>query len=115
MPYFMFEGLMFASFVTFIVVAVTLAQAKERYADQPGERPGSTLTWIIISLVAFVVWLFLSFILSVGHNRGATGIRGLLGTIVLYGGPALYVYIGFQQYQLWRPRPPELEQDNSTD
>ena len=51
----MFEGLMFASFVTFVVVAVTLAQAKERYADQPGERPGSTLAWIIISIVAFVV------------------------------------------------------------
>ena len=113
----LFEGMMFASFVTFVVVAVTLVQARERHADQPGNRPRSALFWIIISIVAFVVWLFLSFILNVGHNQGATGIRGLLGTIVVYGGPALYIYTGFQEYQLWRPRSsrPEIEKDDATD
>lgn len=111
----MFEGLMFASFVTFVVVAVTLVQARERHAGGPGDRPRSAVAWIIISIVVFVVWLFLSFILNVGHNQGATGIRGLLGTIVVYGGAPLYIYVGYLQYQRWRPRPPELENDNAAD
>jgi hypothetical protein len=38
-----FDGLLFASCVTFFVVAVIPVQAKERYADQPGERPDSAL------------------------------------------------------------------------
>jgi len=111
----MFEGLLFASFVAFIVVAVTLFQAKERHADAPDGRPLSALAWVIISIVAFVVWLFLSFILNVGHNQGATGIRGLLGRIGTYAGPILYIYIGFQQYQRWRPRlsPAEVENDDA--
>ena len=111
----MLFGLLFASCITLFVVVVTLLQAKARYAGQPGERPRSALTRIIISIAAFVVWFFLSFLLTVGHNRGATGIRGFLWAAVMYGALALYVYLGFRQYQLWRLRPPELEKDNSTD
>jgi len=36
-------GLLPASCVTFFVVAVIPIQEKERYADQPGERPDSAL------------------------------------------------------------------------
>lgn len=99
--------LMFASFTMFIAVTVSLAQLKGRHAIQRGARPLSATAWVVMSLLAVVVWVVLSFILSAGHNQGATGIRGLLGIIVLYGGPVLYLRSGYRLYGLLRTPPPE--------
>jgi hypothetical protein len=101
------QVLMFACFAMFVAVTVSLAQLKGRHAIQRGARPLSATAWVVRSLLAVVVWVVLSFILSVGHNRGATGIRGVLGIIVLYGGPVLYLRSGYRLYGLLRTPSPE--------
>ena len=107
------QVLLFACVVMFVAATVSLAQLNGRHAIQHGARPLSATAWVARSLLALVLWLILSFILSVGHNRGATGIRGLLGTIVLYGGPLLYMRSGFRLYG--RLRTPPDEDSNPAD
>lgn len=103
----LFQGALFACFITFVVVTVSIMQSRRRRADQPRAQHVSTFTWVIASLLGLVVWMALSFILNVGHNYGATGIRGLFGTIVLFGGPLVYLLSGYRQYMLTRPAPAE--------
>ena len=91
-------GLLLACFVTFVVITVTLVQAAKNDASDGAAALLSPLGWVIASVLAFVLWIFLSFILNVGHNTGATGLRGALGNIVFFGGPALYLYVSSRQY-----------------
>jgi hypothetical protein len=100
-------GLALASFVTFIAVPVALVQANGRSDGETDSRPGSVPGWIILSIVGFCIWAFVcAALFGFGFSHSGLGSSGALGNLLLFAGPALYLYSGRRQIELvnaWRP------------
>ena len=90
-------GLLIACFITFVAVSATIAQGNKDLAPTPDARAWSVLGWILASIVGFGVWAFVCLALmgfGLDHGTGL-GLGGIFANVLLYAGPALYLYLGY--------------------
>jgi hypothetical protein len=100
------KGLFTGCFITFVVVTTTLLQARSRVPSVTESRPGSVVKWVIGTVVGLVIWAFvIAALLGFGLSHGSLGTNGIVANILLFGGPALYLYSGYRRIEavkMWR-------------
>jgi len=107
-------GLLIACFVTLVSVSTTLAQANKDLSGMAEARFGSVFGWIMISTFGFGFWAFVCAALAgfgLDHGSGM-GIAGLVGNVLLFAGPALYVVLGYQKIEAVNAKRKDLSSDS---
>ena len=94
---FIWLGLIAASFFTFVIVLSVLGQSRKAAGGESPSPTWSVSGWIIATILGLGIWAFVSAaLLGFGFSHGSLGIGGLVADLLLYGGPALYIYTGYR-------------------
>lgn len=94
-------GLLVASFVTLVSVSTTLAQANRELYQSTETPVGSVFMWIVGSIAGFGIWAFVcAAFMGFGLDHGSgLGLMGVFANVLLFGVPALYVFLGYRRIE----------------
>ncbi len=84
-----------------VMVVSTINQVRDDLGEDKAMLVGSVWAWVIGTLLGAVVWLFIVVaLLGFGFDHGAGGGTGsLLANILLFGGPALYLFSSYRRIE----------------
>lgn len=84
--------LLFACFVVFIVVIVSLREARKMVPYDSNAPVPSIIGWILLSVCVPLVWaLVMLLMIAFGLVNS-----DFLSNLVLFAGPTLYLYLGYR-------------------
>lgn len=104
---FIWIGLVVASFFTFVIVISVLGQSKKAAGNEATAPTWSVSGWILATILGLGIWAFVcAALLGFGFSHGSLGIGGLVADLLLFGGPALYIFTGYRVTEAVRAATP---------
>ena len=108
---FIWLGLIAASFFNFVIVISVLGQSKKTAVNETRAPTWSVTSWVVATFLGLVIWAIVcAALLGFGLDHGAgLGVGGIFADLLLYGGPALYIYTGYRITEAVRAATPAPE------